>query len=48
MFFLGQYGVVGLEFVFFEEFLSTSDLDVEKRISHTKDSVGHREWGREE
>lgn len=43
MFSFGQYGTVSLEFVFFEEFLSTSDLDVEKGVSHAKDGVGHCE-----
>lgn len=41
MLLLCQYGIVGLEFVLFKEFLSTGDLEVEKGISHTKDLVGH-------
>jgi len=42
MFLLGQDGIVGLESIFFQELLSTGDLEVEKGISHTKDGVGHR------
>lgn len=42
MLLISQDGIVGLEAVFFEEILSTSDLEVEKGISHTKYSVGHR------
>ena len=42
MFLLGQDGIVGFESVFFQELLSTSDLEVEKGVSETKDGVGHR------
>jgi len=42
MFLLGQNGIVRPEPVFFQKLLSTSDLEVEKRISYTKDGVGHR------
>ena len=42
MLLLGQYGIVGLEFVFFEELLSTSNLEVEEGIPQTKNCVGHR------
>jgi len=34
-------GVVGFQVVLFEEFLSTSDLDIEKGISHAKKRVRH-------
>jgi len=39
---LGQNGIVRFESIFFQKLLSTSDLEVEEGISHTKDGVRHR------
>ena len=45
MFLPSRDGIVGLESIFFQELLPTSDLEVEKGVSHTKDGVGHHGWG---
>lgn len=42
MLLLSQDGIVGLEVITFEELLSTSDLEVKKGISNTKNGVSHR------
>jgi len=48
MFLLGRDGIVRFESVFFQKLLSTGDLEIEKGVSDTKDSVGHRGWDEEE